>query len=151
MNYGIIKSIIGWTLILEAALMAPSAVVAVLYQETALWSFVATIAICLVVGRVLTWKKPVSQVFFTREGFVSVALSWIALSIMGGLPFLFSGCITNPVDALFETVSGFTTTGASILPSVEELPKSILFWRSFTHWIGGMGAVSYTHLTLPTN
>ncbi len=123
MNYGIIKSIIGWTLILEAALMAPSAVVAVLYQETALWSFVATIAICLVVGRVLTWKKPVSQVFFTREGFVSVALSWIALSIMGGLPFLFSGCITNPVDALF--------------------------WRSFTHWIGGMGVLVFLLTLLP--
>lgn len=68
---------------------------------------------------------------------------------MGGLPFLFSGCITNPIDALFETVSGFTTTGASILPSVEELPKSILFWRSFTHWIGGMGVLVFLLTLLP--
>ncbi len=130
--------------------MAPSAFVAILYSEkTALWSFLATMAICFIVGRMLTWKKPASQIFFTREGFVSVALSWIALSIMGGLPFLFSGSIASPIDALFETVSGFTTTGASILPSVEELPRSILFWRSFTHWIGGMGVLVFLLTLLP--
>ncbi|MFR1832558.1 MAG: TrkH family potassium uptake protein [Lachnospiraceae bacterium] len=149
MNYGIIRTIVGWTLILEAALMAPSAVAALVYRESAVWSFAATMVLCLLFGRILTWKKPASQVFFAREGFVSVALSWIALSIMGGLPFLFSGCITNPIDALFETVSGFTTTGASILPSVEELPKSILFWRSFTHWIGGMGVLVFLLTLLP--
>ena len=90
-----------------------------------------------------------NMVFYTKEGFVSVSLSWIVLSIMGSLPFLFSGSITNPVDALFETVSGFTTTGASILSDVEALPRCILFWRSFTHWIGGMGVLVFILSLLP--
>lgn len=149
MNYGIIKYIVGWTLVLEAALMAPSAIVALIYGETAIWAFVETIVICLFTGMVLKYTKPRSQVFFTREGFVSVALSWIALSVMGALPFAFSGAIKNPIDALFETVSGFTTTGASILSSVEELPRSILFWRSFTHWIGGMGVLVFLLTLIP--
>lgn len=149
MNYGIIKYIVGWTLILEAALMVPSAIVALIYGETAIWAFVGTIVLCLLAGMVLKMKKPHSQVFFAREGFVSVALSWVALSVMGGLPFIFSGAIKNPVDAMFETVSGFTTTGASILSSVEILPKSILFWRSFTHWIGGMGVLVFLLTLIP--
>lgn len=134
---------------MEAALMAPSAIVALIYGETAIWAFAETIVICLLTGMILKMKKPHSQVFFTREGFVSVALSWVALSVMGGLPFVFSGAIKNPVDALFETVSGFTTTGASILSSVEELPRSILFWRSFTHWIGGMGVLVFLLTLIP--
>lgn len=149
MNYGIIKYIVGWTLILEAALMVPSAIVALIYGEAAVWAFVETIGLCFLAGMALKLKKPGSQVFFTREGFVSVALSWVALSVMGGLPFVFSGAIKNPVDALFETVSGFTTTGASILSSVEDLPRSILFWRSFTHWIGGMGVLVFLLTLIP--
>ena len=149
MNYGIIKYIVGWTLILEAALMVPSAIVALIYGEAAVWDFVETIGLCFLAGMALKLKKPGSQVFFIREGFVSVALSWVALSVMGGLPFVFSGAIKNPVDALFETVSGFTTTGASILSSVEDLPRSILFWRSFTHWIGGMGVLVFLLTLIP--
>lgn len=149
MNYGIIKYIVGWTLILEAALMVPSAIVALIYGEAAVWDFVETIGLCFLAGMALKLKKTGSQVFFTREGFVSVALSWVALSVMGGLPFVFSGAIKNPVDALFETVSGFTTTGASILSSVEDLPRSILFWRSFTHWIGGMGVLVFLLTLIP--
>lgn len=149
MNYGIIKYIVGWTLILEAALMVPSAIVALIYGEAAVWDFVETIGLCFLAGMALKLKKPGSQVFFTREGFVSVALSWVALSVMGGLPFVFSGAIKNPVDALFETVSGFTTTGASILSSVEDLPRSILFWRSFTHWTGGMGVLVFLLTLIP--
>ena len=149
MNYGIIKYIVGWTLILEAALMVPSAIVALIYGEAAVWAFVETIGLCFLAGMALKLKKPGSQVFFTREGFVSVALSWVALSVMGGLPFVFSGAIKNPVDALFETVSGFTTTGASILSLVEDLPRSILFWRSFTHWIGGMGVLVFLLTLIP--
>ena len=87
-------------------------------------------------GVILVRKQPKNKVFYAREGSVTVALSWIVMSIMGSIPFLLSGSITNPVDALFETVSGFTTTGASILPAVEPLQHGILFWRSFTHWIG---------------
>ena len=89
--------------------------------------------------------------FFAREGFVAVALSWILLSISGALPFIFSGSITNVVDAVFETVSGFTTTGSSILADVESLPYSIIFWRSFTHWLGGMGVLVFLLMILPMN
>ncbi len=84
-----------------------------------------------------------------REGFAATALSWITISIMGAVPFVLTGCIPNPVDAMFETVSGFTTTGASILPGVEGLPNGILFWRSFTHWIGGMGVLVFLLSLLP--
>ena len=87
----------------------------------------------------MTHKKSGNRSFFAKEGFVSVSLSWIVLSIIGALPFVLSGVIPNPVDAMFEIVSGFTTTGASILPEVESLPKCMLFWRSFSHWIGGTG------------
>lgn len=87
--------------------------------------------------------------FYMREGFAATSLSWIVISIVGAVPFVVAGCIPNPVDALFETVSGFTTTGASILPGVEDLPKGILFWRSFTHWIGGMGVLVFLLSLLP--
>lgn len=149
MNYSIIFYILGWILNFEAAFMALPCIVAILYQETAGWSFVAAMAICLSMGTILVLRRPKNQVFYVKEGFVTVALSWIVLSIMGSLPFLFSGSITNPVDALFETVSGFTTTGASILRDVEILPYSVLFWRSFTHWIGGMGVLVFVLTLLP--
>ena len=84
-----------------------------------------------------------------REGFATTALSWIVISIMGAVPFVLTGCIPDPIDALFETVSGFTTTGASILPAVEGLPRGILLWRSFTHWIGGMGVLVFLLTLLP--
>lgn len=137
MNYSIIVYIIGWILKAEAALLVLPALTAIIYKETAIWSFVITILICFGIGMLLTWKKPKNKIFYVKEGFVTAAFSWIVLSCMGAVPFLISGSIANPVDALFETVSGFTTTGASILADVESLPRSIIFWRSFTHWIGG--------------
>ena len=97
----------------------------------------------------MTHKKSGNRSFFAKEGFVSVSLSWIVLSIIGALPFVLSGVIPNPVDAMFEIVSGFTTTGASILPEVESLPKCMLFWRSFSHWIGGMGVLVFILAILP--
>ena len=106
-------------------------------------------ALCFVIGVPLTIRKPKNMVFYTKEGFISVSLSWIVMSVMGSLPFLFSGATSNPVDALFETVSGFTTTGASIFSDVESLPYCILFWRSFTHWIGGMGVLVFILSLLP--
>ena len=96
-------------------------------------------------------QKTEKQGVFCPEGFVAVALSWILLSISGALPFIFSGSITNVVDAVFETVSGFTTTGSSILADVESLPYSIIFWRSFTHWLGGMGVLVFLLMILPMN
>ena len=149
MNYSIIFYIMGWILNFEAAFMVPPCIVALIYGEQAGWSFVITMALCLLIGVPLVIKKPKKQIFYTSEGFVTVSLCWVVMSIMGALPFLFSGSITSPVDALFETVSGFTTTGASILSDVEVLPKAILFWRSFTHWIGGMGVLVFILSLLP--
>lgn len=149
MNYAMIAYVIGWILNCEGFLMLLPCLTAVIYQETAGFSFAAAMALCFLFGVPLTVRKPKNMVFYTKEGFVSVSLSWIVLSVMGSLPFLFSGSITNPVDALFETVSGFTTTGASILSDVESLPRCILFWRSFTHWIGGMGVLVFILSLLP--
>lgn len=143
MNYSIVKYIMGYVLVAEAAFMALPSIVALIYQEREGWSFVITAAICLLLGGLLLRKKPENRIFYVKEGFVTVALSWIVLSVMGSIPFLLTKSITNPVDALFETVSGFTTTGASILTDVEVLSKCVLFWRSFTHWIGGMGVLVF--------
>ena len=149
MNYSIIFYIIGWILKLEAIFMFLPGITAVIYGETSGFAFLITIIICLALGIPLTWKKPSQKAFYTKEGFVTVALSWIVLSIMGALPFIFSGSIPKPVDAIFETVSGFTTTGASILADVEILPHCVLIWRSFTHWIGGMGVLVFILSLLP--
>ena len=149
MNYSMIFFIIGWVFIIEAALMAPSALVAVLYSERSIWAFAAAIGLCLLLGVPLVRKQPANKVFYAKEGCVTVALSWIVMSLMGALPFVFSGVIPSIVDAMFETVSGFTTTGASILKDVEVLPRCMLFWRSFTHWIGGMGVLVYLLCLLP--
>ncbi len=141
MNFSIIKYIIGYVLVSEGAFMALPCIVALIYRESDGWSFVLTGLLCLFLGFLLLRKKPQNRFYYVREGFVTVALSWIVLSIMGSLPFIITGAIPNPIDALFETVSGFTTTGASILTDVEALSKSVMFWRSFTHWIGGMGVL----------
>ena len=143
MNYSIVRYIIGKVLYFEAAFMGLPCVTAIIYQEHSGWAFFFTALLCILLAYLLTRKRPANDTFYVKEGFVTVALSWIVLSIMGALPFLFCGSITNPVDALFETVSGFTTTGASILKDVEILPKCVLMWRSFTHWIGGMGVLVF--------
>lgn len=149
MNYSMIFYIIGWILVVEAALMVPSGAVAIIYGEICGWVFAVTILLCLVLGLPLIRRQPENKVFYFKEGAVIVALSWLIMSIMGAIPFVLSGAIPHPVDALFETVSGFTTTGSSILASVEELPYCILFWRSFTHWIGGMGVLVFILCLLP--
>ena len=149
MNYSMIFFIIGWVFLIEAALMAPSALVALLYAEQSIWAFAAAIGLCLLLGVPLVRRQPANKVFYAKEGCVTVALSWIVMSLMGALPFVFSGVIPSIVDAMFETVSGFTTTGASILKDVEVLPRCMLFWRSFTHWIGGMGVLVFLLCLLP--
>lgn len=151
MNFSIVKRIIGYVLVFVAVLMVLPCIVAVIYQEREGWSFVITAVLCLLLGFLIMRKKPENRVFYVKEGFVAVALSWIIMSVMGSLPFLITGTITNPIDAMFETVSGFTTTGSSVLSDVEAVSKSVLFWRSFTHWIGGMGVLvfllSLLHMT----
>lgn len=149
MNYSIIIYIIGWILKLEAAFMLLPGITAIIYREKTGFVFLITMAICLAAGIPLTRKKPKQKAFYTKEGFVTVALSWIVLSIMGAVPFVLSGAVPHPIDALFETVSGFTTTGASILSDVECLPHCVLIWRSFTHWIGGMGVLVFILSLLP--
>ncbi len=149
MNYSIIIYIIGCILKLEAVFMILPGITALIYQESSGYAFLITMILCLSIGVPMTLKKPSKKAFYTKEGFVTVALSWIVLSIMGAVPFAISGSIPHPVDALFETVSGFTTTGASILTDVEALPHCMLIWRSFTHWIGGMGVLVFILSLLP--
>ena len=150
MNYAMIRYIIVWILNFEAAFMSPSFVVGLIYREKSAWAIFATMLLCLVIGvPMVLLKRPKQAVFYAKDGFVSVGLSWVVLSVMGALPFVISGSIPHPVDALFETVSGFTTTGSSILSDVEALPKCMLFWRSFTHWVGGMGVLVFMLTILP--
>ncbi len=149
MNYRIIAYIVGWVFNLQAIFMILPVLTAVIYGEKDIFAFFAAIVVCLVIGLPLTRKKPTNKVFYIKDGCVAVALSWIVLSITGAIPFVLSGAIPHPIDAIFETVSGFTTTGASILTEVESLPRSILFWRSFSHWIGGMGVLVFLLSLLP--
>lgn len=149
MNYSIIVHIIGWILKLQAFFMALPAVTALIYREKDGFAFLITIGLCLLVGTALTLKRPTNIVFHTKEGCVTVALSWIILSLTGALPFTISRSIPNYINAVFETVSGFTTTGASILEDVEALSHCMLIWRSFTHWIGGMGVLVFLLSLLP--
>ena len=149
MNLSMVVYLLGWILLCEGALLLLPAIVSAIYMESAVWALLGTAALCGLLGGALVCRKPRNKVFYLRDGFVVTALSWIVISIMGALPFLLTGSIANPIDAVFETVSGFTTTGASILSDVESLPKGILFWRSFTHWIGGMGVLVFLLTLLP--
>lgn len=149
MNYSLIGYIIGWILTVEALFMLLPIVVALVYGETSGWAFVIVFIFTIIAGLILKRKPPKRKNLYTRDGFAAVALSWIVMSIVGSLPFIISGTIPSFIDALFETVSGFTTTGACILSDVESLPKCILFWRSFTHWIGGMGVLVFILSILP--
>lgn len=150
MNYGIILNIAGWVVMVEAALMSMPGIVALIYGENNhAGIFFGCGILFFAIGRIMTAKKPKNNSFYAREGFVAVSMSWILLSIIGAVPFLVSGEITNAEDALFEIVSGFTTTGASILTDVEALSKSMLFWRSLSHWIGGMGVLVFILAILP--
>lgn len=119
------------------------------FSETKYVSFIIPILILVVLGTILTIKKPKNFNIYAKEGFTICGLAWIFMSILGAIPFVISGAIPNYIDAFFETASGFTTTGASILTEISSLPKSILFWRSFTHWIGGMGILSFMIAILP--
>ena len=150
MNYRFILLILGRILVLAGAAMAPSLIVSFLYGDEAHISFLVSMCVLLVSGvaLVLLLKKH-KKVMQPREGFITVALCWIAISLAGALPPYISGAIPDYIDALFEMIAGFTTTGATILPSVEALPESIIFWRSFSQWLGGMGVLMLTLAILP--
>ncbi len=151
MNRRMIVYMVGQIIKLEAAMLLLPMAVSLLYRETCAWAFAATAAVALAVGFALTLlSRPHNQVIFAKEGFVIVALAWLTLSAIGALPFVLGGGIPSYIDAFFETVSGFTTTGASILPDAGRLAKGLLFWRSFTHWIGGMGVLVLMMAIVPT-
>lgn len=151
MNYGIVRYVMGRILLVEAVLLCPSILVGLYYRETmvTLGSFLVTMAILLILGLLLGYRQPAQKTFYALEGFVIVALAWLLMSVFGSLPFILSGAIQSPVDAFFETASGLTTTGASIIKDVESLPRSIMFWRSLTHLIGGMGVLVFALAIMP--
>ena len=140
----------GAVLLIEAACMTPALVIALFQQGGDAWALGATMLILIAIGAPLRFLvRPGERNLRAREGFLTVALAWIALSCFGALPFVFSGMIPNYIDALFESVSGFTTTGATVLENFDNLPQGIMFWRSFTHWIGGMGVLVLTLALVP--
>lgn len=146
MNVKLILRIVSYILFLEVALMIPAGMISVLYHEwSTLVAFGWTWLIILIIAVILflMTKNAKDNHFYSREGLVTTGLAWIVMSVLGCLPFVISGQIPSFVDALFETVSGFTTTGSSIVPNVEKLSRGILWWRSFTHWIGGMGVLVF--------
>ena len=149
MNLSIIRRIIGYVLILESALLLLPAIIGFIYGEDESFAYLIVSVICLLCGGALGIKKPKNTVFYLKEGCVATALSWIVLSVFGCFPFMITGEIPKFIDALFETVSGFTTTGASVVSNVEGLAVCTLFWRSFTHWIGGMGVLVFIMAVVP--
>lgn len=150
MNRRMVLNTVGHIILAEAALLLLPAIVSVIYMEKCLWAFLITIGIALSFGLLLKFTtKPDSKVIYAKEGFVIVTYAWLLMSAIGALPFVISGEIPHFIDAFFETVSGFTTTGASILTDVESMSHGILFWRSFTHWIGGMGVIVFVMAIIP--
>ena len=150
MNYRMIGYLLSLIMLLEAAFLTLPMATALIYGESIL-PFLYTIAILIAVALPSIIFRPKNKSIFAKEGFVCVGASWILLSAFGALPFVFSGAIPNYIDAFFETVSGLTTTGATILGEIESLGRGILFWRSFTHWIGGMGVLVFMLAILPSD
>ena len=149
MNYRMITYILGWILLFEGMFLAVPSITALAFGESALWTYLQSASVCLLIGSLLILKKPEKRQLYAREGCVIVSLSWIVLSAFGALPFYLSREIPNFIDALFESVSGFTTTGASILSDVEAISHASRMWRSFTHWVGGMGVLVFIMAFIP--
>ncbi|MBQ2895790.1 MAG: TrkH family potassium uptake protein, partial [Oscillospiraceae bacterium] len=148
MNYRMIWQVLGRVLSIEAVLLLLPTAVCLIYGESPV-HFLIVIAIAGILGALL-WRVPVkTRAIYAREGFMIVALSWVLLSCVGALPFVLSGDIPNYIDAVFETVSGFTTTGASILTDIPAMSRGCMFWRCFTHWVGGMGVLVFIMAVLP--
>ncbi len=151
MNYKMVFGTVGKIVWLEAVLMFLPFCVALLYNEPRVaYAMIISIAIAAAVGTLLvTFSRTKNDLIYAKEGFITVSVSWIMLSLIGALPFTISGEIPSYIDAVFEIVSGFTTTGSSILTDVEAMSKGLLFWRSFTHWIGGMGVLVFIMAVIP--
>lgn len=150
MNKRLISYILGWVLLIEGATMQLSTIVGLLYGEWHFMKYFVYVGVtCMLLGFLLVFKKPKSNVMYLKDGFIATALSWIVLSVAGCIPLWWSGTIPHFVDAVFETISGFTTTGATILTEIESLPRCMLFWRSFSHFLGGMGVVVFLLAIIP--
>ncbi len=150
MNRRMVLHILGQVLIVEAILMLPALLVGILYKEfETLPYFLIPMGILLAVGFLLRWKKPADTAIYSRDGLFIVAAAWVFMSLAGAIPFHLCGQFPTFADAFFEIVSGFTTTGASVIAKPELLPHSILLWRSFSHWIGGMGVLVFILAVLP--
>lgn len=149
MNYRVVSYVLGKIFIIMGILTMLPISISAYYAESQWLPFLIPSLIFLVPGIFLTIKKPKHGSVYTREGLAICGLAWIIMSAVGALPFVFSGAIPNYIDAFFETCSGFSTTGATVLSEIESLPKSILFWRSFTHWIGGMGILLFVIAVIP--
>ena len=148
MNYRMIARILGMVLLILAALLVLPLIAGFCYGENVL-NFAVTIAAAAALGGIFMLFKPKNRDIYAREGFTAVGLSWILMSLLGALPFVISGDIPHYVDALFETVSGFTTTGSTLLTDIEGMSRGCMFWRMFTHWIGGMGVLVFIMAVLP--
>lgn len=149
MNYKMIRFVISWVLKVEGMLMLLPALVGAMYQEKTGFAYLIWGLLCIAAGLILCFRKPSNMEIYSRDGFVCVSLSWVVLGVFGAVPFVITGEIPFYINALFEIVSGFTTTGASILSDVEALSHASLFWRSFSHWIGGMGVLVFILALLP--
>lgn len=150
MNRKFVFYMCGQMLIIEAVLMILPLLTSIVYKESCAWAFLLTGGIELFLGALaMLFLKPKDTVIYSREGFVITALTWVLLSAGGALPFVFSGEIPSFADAFFETVSGFTTTGASILTDLESMSRGLMMWRSFTHWVGGMGILVMVMAVMP--
>ena len=150
MNYNMIVYLLGNILRIEGALMAVPVLVAFCYKEEfAATAFIATAVFCFITGAVMTSREPEDKRIYGREGFIVAALSWIVMSLFGALPYYLTNSIPGFINCFFETVSGFTTTGATTLTEIEHLDNAILFWRCFTHWIGGMGILVFMLAVMP--
>lgn len=150
MNFLLVLKLVGAVLKIEAILMILPLIISFVYQSGDGIYFIYTAIPLFIAGYCLSKIRPKTTVFRSKEGFVTVSLSWITMSLFGAIPFYLSGYFDTFIDCFFETVSGFTTTGSTILPNVEIVPKGLLFWRSFTHWIGGMGVLVFVLALMPT-
>ena len=149
MNKRLILNLTGVVLLTESALMLLTFLVTLLLGEDDHWAMLGSFAATAAAGLLMHLLRPRNESLKARDGFAVVALSWIMVSCFGALPFYIGGVIPDYIDALFESVSGFTTTGATILTDVEALPRGLLFWRSFTHWAGGMGVLVLSLAIMP--
>ena len=149
MNRKMIFRILGNIIMFEGAIMLLPFLVSLISKEYTAIYFIITAAVAIAIGYILANLKTENRHIYAKEGFIIVALSWVVVSLVGALPFYISGEIPNYIDAFFETVSGFTTTGSTILNDIEVLSRGMLFWRCFTHWIGGMGVLVFVLALIP--